>query len=97
LYRVLKPIVANDELEARVQKRAYKVLAEICGRYHSFVSNPVRLKELTTLLSTTIMTSQVSARYMRLKCIASIAEGFDETGSEHMVSPLYSLFSDIVF
>jgi ribosomal RNA-processing protein 12 len=85
LYRALKPLIRNDEHGPRVQKRAYKVLAEICERYHSFVIQIDRLQELTALLTGTIMTSQISARHLRLKCINMIIEGFDESGSEHLV------------
>lgn len=85
LYRALKPLIRNDEHVARVQKRAYKVLAEVCLQYHSFVAEPERLKELASLLTTTIMTSQVSARYMRLKCMGIIVDGFDEGSVESMV------------
>jgi len=84
-YRVLKPILKDDECGPRVQKRAYKVLAEICEQYHSWVAEPHRLKELTALLTDTVMTSQVSARYMRLKCIGTILEGFDEAALEQLV------------
>lgn len=85
LYRVLKPLLKDDECGPRVQKRAYKVLAEVCEQYHSWVAEPDRLKELTALLTDTVMTSQVSARYMRLKCMGIIIEGFDESGSERLV------------
>lgn len=86
LYRALKPLIRTDEYGARVQKRAYKVLAEICGHYRPFVTDFERLKELTSLLSGAIMTSQVSARYMRLRCLSQIIEGLDETNKEHLVS-----------
>jgi len=72
LYRALKPILRGDETKPRAQKRAYKVLAEICEQYHSFVTEPDRLKELTALLTETSMTSQVSARLLRLKCMGII-------------------------
>lgn len=86
LYRALRPLIRNDEHGSRVQKRAYKVLAEICERHHSFVVEPERLNELATLLTGTIMTAPISARYMRLKCMNTIVEGFDdESDSERMV------------
>jgi ribosomal RNA-processing protein 12 len=86
LYRALKPLIRNDENGPRVQKRAYKVLTEICERHHSFVAEPDRLQELSVLLAGTIMTSQISARYMRLKCLNIIVEGFGESNTEHVVS-----------
>jgi len=86
LYRALKPLIRNDEKGPRVQKRAYKVLAEICERHHSYVAEIGRLKELTDLLVSTIMTSQVAARHMRLKCLGIIVKGFDEVNEEMMVS-----------
>uniref|UniRef100_A0A7S0XQM2 RRP12 HEAT domain-containing protein n=1 Tax=Pseudo-nitzschia delicatissima TaxID=44447 RepID=A0A7S0XQM2_9STRA len=78
LYRSLKPIIRTDETPSRIQKRAYKVMAEICKRYHSFVAEPERLKEVMQLLSSTSATSQVSARFMRLKCLTFVVDGFQE-------------------
>lgn len=86
LYRALKPLIRNDEGGPRVQKRAYKILAEICERHHAFVAEPERLQELSVLLTGTIMTSQISARYMRLKCLSIIVEGFDESNTVQLVS-----------
>jgi ribosomal RNA-processing protein 12 len=86
LYRALKPLIRDDQHGARVQKRAYKVLAEICEKNHSFVAELSVLKELTNLLTSTIMTSQTAARYMRLKCMGIIVDGFDEAGAEPVVS-----------
>lgn len=86
LYRAVKPLIRTDEYGARVQKRAYKVLSEICEHHHSFVTDLDRLKELAGLLSGTILTSQVSARYMRLKCLKVIIEGYDESHKEQLVS-----------
>jgi hypothetical protein len=85
LYRAIKPLIRNDEHGQRVQKRSYKVLAEICQRHHSFVSEQDRLKELTDLLTGTIVTSQVAARHMRLKCMNIIVDGFKESGSADTV------------
>lgn len=86
LYRALKPLIRNDEDGPRVQKRAYKVLTEICERHHAFVAQSDRLQELSLLLAGTIMTSQISARYMRLKCLNSIVDGFDDSNTEQLVS-----------
>ena len=79
LYRSLKPIIRTDETPSKIQKRAYKVMAEICKRYHSFVAEPERLKEVMELLSSTSATSQVSARFMRLKCMAFVVDGFENS------------------
>lgn len=95
LYRALKPFIRNDEHDIRVQKRAYKVLAEICERYHSFVCEVERLKELTSLLTHTIMTSQVSARHMRLKCMCAVVDGFDDQCSEQLTE-LYKASAEIM-
>jgi hypothetical protein len=82
LYRSLKPIIRTDETPSRIQKRAYKVMAEICKRYHSFVAEPERLKEVMQLLSSTSATSQVSARFMRLKCLTFVVDGFEDSELE---------------
>jgi ribosomal RNA-processing protein 12 len=84
LYRALKPLIRNDETDPRVQKRAYKVLAEICERNHAFVTEIDRLKELTSLLTDTMMSSQVSARCMRLKCIGIVVDGLGDDSPEQM-------------
>ena len=93
LYRALKPLIANhtDGGSARVQKRAYKVLNEICQGYHNFVTSSERLNELSGLLTATIGTSQVSARYMRLKCLTIIVDGFDEANKSQLVSSTLEL------
>jgi hypothetical protein len=86
LYRALKPLIRTDEYKARVQKRAYKVLFEICQRYHALVARTEMLDELVSLLTDTMATSQISARYMRLKCILIIINGLgDDVSPEQMV------------
>lgn len=90
LYRAIKPLIRSDEHEARVQKRAYKVLYAICQCHSSFVSEQGLLQELLELLLDSIMTSQVSARHMRLKCMTLIVEGFEDGNAEHNVSHLCS-------
>lgn len=86
LYRALKPLIRNDEIGARAQKRAYKVLAEICIHHHSFVAEPEKLTEIVSVLTSSIVTSQVSARQMRLKCLGLIVDGLADTENELTVS-----------
>lgn len=85
LYRTLKPLIRNDSQGGRVQKRAYKVLAELCEHYHALFTDLERLRELIVLFSDTMLTSQVAARYMRLKCMNLLVEGFDGSESEQLV------------
>ena len=40
LYKVIQPLVKSDAHNSRVQKRAYKVMAEICEHYTPFVTDP---------------------------------------------------------
>lgn len=77
LYRTMRPMIKSDAHEAKVQKLAYKVLAEICRRHHAFVAEHETLKELIGLLTSTALTSQISARNMRLKCMGILVDGFD--------------------
>lgn len=84
LYRAVRPLVRSDEHDPRVQKRAYKVLAEICDRHKEFVTNSERLSEMTDLMVDSIVTCQVSARHMRLKCMTYIVKGFDSENQTHM-------------
>lgn len=85
LYRALKPLIRTDEHGARVQKKAYKVIVEVCRQHHSFVVEAERMKELVSLLTGTIMSSQIAARYMRLKCLEIIIDGIDPNQTEYMV------------
>ena len=85
LYRTLKPLIRTDNHGPRVQKRAYKVLAELCEHNQSLVSQIDRLKELTSLLTSAMVTSHVSARYMRLKCMNILVDGFNDSNTEQLV------------
>lgn len=85
LYRAIRPLVRTDEHDSRVQKRSYKVLAEICECHKDFVTSSERLGEMMDLMVDSIVTCQVSARHMRLKCMALIVEGFDSSNEAHMV------------
>jgi ribosomal RNA-processing protein 12 len=79
LYRSLKPLIRTDETKPRIQKRAYKVLAEICNRRPAFVTEDGRLKELLELLTASSASSQVSARFMRIKCLENIVNAIGES------------------
>ena len=84
LYRSIKPLIKSDEQSSRVQKRAYKVFAEICQHYTEFVTAPERLQEIIDLMIGATMVLQVSARHMRLKCIKFVVDGFDSNNEDHM-------------
>lgn len=71
LYRALRPLIGTDETHPRVQKRSYKLLAELC-KSKGFVMAEGRLNELVDLLTSSTATSQVSARSMRLRCLEAI-------------------------
>lgn len=86
LYRALKPPIMNDNYGTRAQKRAYRVLLEICKGYREFILDINRLRELTKLLANTLMTAQIAARYMRLKCLKTILEGLTDDQQEQLVS-----------
>jgi NUC173 domain len=84
LYRAIKPFVRSDDHIPRVQKRAYKVLLELCQKHPKFVTEPQRLTELTDLLVSSLMTCQVSARHLRLKCMSKITEAFSPCNKQQM-------------
>ena len=84
LYRAVRPLVRSDEHDSRVQKRAYKVFAAICEKHKEFVTSEERLNEMTDLMVDSIVTCQVSARHMRLKCMTYIVQGFDSSNQAHM-------------
>jgi len=86
LYRSIKPLIKSDEQGPRVQKRAYKVFAEICQHYTGFVTAPERLPEIIDLLIGATMVLQVSARHMRLRCIKFVVDGFDRSNDAQMIT-----------
>lgn len=86
LYRTMKPMTRNDGLDSKVQKMSYKVLAEICRHHHSVVAEGGTLKELIEFLTGTAVTSHVSSRSMRLKCIGTLVDGFEQSGLTDAVS-----------
>jgi ribosomal RNA-processing protein 12 len=61
------------------------VLTEICERHTDFVTSSERLNELMDLMVESIVTAQVSARHVRLKCMTLIVSGFDSSNEAHMV------------
>jgi hypothetical protein len=85
LYRTMKPLTRNDGHESKVQKMSYKVLGEICKHYHSVVSEEATLKELIDFLTGTAITSHVSSRSMRLKCIGTLVDGFEPSDLNDIV------------
>lgn len=84
LYRAIKPFIRTDEDPPRVQKEAYKVLAEIYQRHSQFATEPGRVSELIELLVGSIMTCQVSARHLRLKCLTLVVKGFSNDNTQQM-------------
>jgi ribosomal RNA-processing protein 12 len=78
LYRALRPLVGTDETGPRVQKRSYKLLAELC-KSKSFITADGRLKEIVELLTSSTSSSQIAARAMRLRCIAEITDSLRGT------------------
>jgi len=84
LYRAVRPLVRTDEHNPSVQKKSYKVLVELCEKYTSFVTSDERLNEMTELMIGSIVTCQVSARHMRLKCVMFVVKGLDASNESHM-------------
>jgi len=79
LYRSVRPLMRSDGHDTRVQKRAYKVMAEICERHPAFVTAPERLEEMAELLVGSVATCHVSSRHMRLKCMTHVMRGIDSS------------------
>ncbi|KAG7353945.1 NUC173 domain containing protein [Nitzschia inconspicua] len=75
LYRVLKPLIRTDSTVARVQKLAYKLLCDVCKIHHSIFADSSDFTEILELLASSSATSQISSRYMRLKCLKIVMEG----------------------
>lgn len=85
LYRSLKPLIRTDETRPQVQKRAYKLLGELCSS-KAFVMSNDRLAELTELLTSTSHVSQIAARSSRLRCLQELAVSLRGTAGVEEVS-----------
>jgi ribosomal RNA-processing protein 12 len=85
LYRSLKPLIRTDETKPRIQKRAYKVLAEICDRCGDFVRESKQLNELLEVLTSSMATSQISSRFMRIKCLTMIVKSLEDPSEKEKV------------
>ena len=84
LYRSVRSLVRTDEHDPRVQKRAYRCLAELCDRHPDFITSDGRLDEMADLMAGTAATCQVSARHVRLRCMTAVVSGLDcETNPGH--------------
>ena len=86
MYRALKSLLRTDEHNARVQKRAYKVLYEICEGYNCIAANTEILNELALLLTDTNTVSNLAARHVRLKCMEIVLRGMESVNVEQAVS-----------
>jgi len=95
IYRTVKPLIRSDEQPPRVQKRAYKVLLCICHSHTKFCTDTNRLSELTDLLVDGLITCQVSARHMRLKCMAVIVEKFQST-NKHQTDTIPKILGEVL-
>uniref|UniRef100_A0A7S2SK72 TOG domain-containing protein n=1 Tax=Eucampia antarctica TaxID=49252 RepID=A0A7S2SK72_9STRA len=84
LYRAVRPLIRTDENSTSVQKRSYKVMAEICQRHKQFILDPERLGEMTELMVGSVFTCQTASRHMRLKCMSLMLEGFKSENREQM-------------
>jgi ribosomal RNA-processing protein 12 len=91
LYRSLKPLIRTDETKPRIQKRAYKVLAEICDRCGDFVRESKQLNELLEVLTSSMATSQISSRFMRIKCLTMIVKSLEDPSEKEKVRAMRAL------
>lgn len=94
LFRSLKPLIRSDETSPKIQKRAYKVLAEICSRCPSFARDKEQLKELLEVLTSSLATSQLCSRSMRIKCLTIIVKSLEDPSENEKVGPR-SVYSHI--
>lgn len=95
LYRSIKPFIRTDEQNSRVQKKAYKVFAEICQHYTSFATATERLNEIIELLIGSSIALQISARHMRLKCIKFIVDGF-QSGNKAQMDVIPNMMGEVL-
>lgn len=97
LFRAIKPCLRDGQHGPRALKRAYKVLAELCEKHSSFFSDPGRLEDLSSLLKETAGSSQVAARYMRLKCLSRVVDGLTaESVTPALLEKLLAVMSEIL-
>ncbi len=75
LYRSLKPLVRASS-DSSVQKRAYRALLALFENHASAVLDTDQLDDVVSFLSDTLLTSHVSARNARLKCLDHAVRSF---------------------
>jgi len=80
----LNPIIydntnVNTQILVKIQKKAYKVMADICQYYTTFLilDDVNRRNDVMELLIGSIVTCHVTARYWRLKCLYCLMEGYN--------------------
>ena len=84
LYRAVRPLIRTDESSTSVQKKSYRVLAEICEKHKDFILTSERLGEMTELMVNSVFTCQTASRHMRLKCMTLILDGFKSDNKQQM-------------
>jgi len=96
LYRAVKPILQTDAQSARVQKRAYKTFAELCRQYPDFVTADGRLQDIIDLMIGATMVLQVSARYMRLRCISLVVKALDIIDNQSHMDIIPNIMGEVL-
>jgi len=76
LYDAVKPMLSMDD-HPTFQKRCYRILHLVCEHHPRFTQETGRLEELLTLLTQSLLTSHVSSRQMRLRCLCSLVATFE--------------------
>ena len=78
LYRTVKPLLSVDE-SVGMQKRAYSVLSVLLS-HHSAVLNTIETRlQILEMITSSLLTCHVSARYVRMNCIDSLLKGMHDS------------------
>jgi ribosomal RNA-processing protein 12 len=78
LYRTIKPLLSVHE-SVGMQKRAYSVLSVLLT-HHSTLLNTIETRlQILEMITSSLLTCHVSARYVRMNCIESLLKGMSDS------------------
>ncbi len=94
-YRAIKPMIQDDQTPG-IQKRAYKILLELC-QYHNelILSDPSDLQAFVDLLVGSLYNCHAKSRRVRLKCLSYMVQNLQPDNEEHKAVPK-AIVSEII-
>ena len=77
LFRTVRPLLSVDE-SVSLQKRAYHVLDSLLKSHEALLTASETRLQILSLVAESLLTCQVSARSMRLRCMETLMAHMDE-------------------